>query len=180
MGGDAGAPECFICTESEPRPHRSACLCTDRYMHTECFVKMLKAQKGEPRCSVCGALYENVSWRTRRIPQLNSLFGLVAMLVCSAIVLLGCAINTLTVVSNRGPSGYVMVWVAILLMILGSIGSLACVVELVRYHSWRAVWTSRYREETAIVLGAVKLPTRTTPVELGLGQLATVDEATVL
>jgi len=65
-------PECFICTESAPRPHRSACLCTDRHMHTECFVKMLKAQKGEPKCGVCGALYEDVGWKTKRVPQFIS------------------------------------------------------------------------------------------------------------
>ena len=85
------AVECFICTESEPRPHRSACLCTDRYMHTDCFVKMLKAQKGAPKCGVCGALYEDVGWRTKRVPQFISPCGAVVLLACSAIALTGCA-----------------------------------------------------------------------------------------
>ena len=59
MADKESSPECFICTESEPT-HRSACLCTDRYMHTDCFVKMLKAQKGEPKCGVRHATEQNV------------------------------------------------------------------------------------------------------------------------
>ena len=87
-------PECFICVESEPRPHRSACLCTARYMHTDCFVKMLKAQKGEPKCGVCGALYEDVGWRTKRVVQWVSPCAFVVMLASTANSLTGCAINT--------------------------------------------------------------------------------------
>jgi len=166
-------PECFICTESEPRPHRSACLCTDRHMHTECFLKMLKAQKGEPKCGVCGALYEDVGWRTRRIPQFVSPCGFVVMLACCSIALLGCAINTAIVVPSVGPSTHVAVWAAILLMNAGCIGSVACVVETIRQQGWRAVWASRFREEKVFVIGAVRLPKRTTPAELELGALAT-------
>ena len=65
-------------------------------MHTECFVKMLEAQKGEPKCSVCGAPYEDVGRRTKRIAQCVSPCGSVAMLVRCAIALLGCAINAAT------------------------------------------------------------------------------------
>ncbi len=167
-------PECFICTESAPRPHRSACLCTDRHMHADCFLKMLKAQKGaEPKCGVCGALYEDVGWRTRRVPQFVSPCGFVVMLACCSIALLGCAINTAMVVPHVGPSTHAAVWAAILLMNAGCIGSVACVVETIRQQGWRAVWASRVREEKVIVVGAVRLPVRVTPAELELGALAT-------
>lgn len=169
-------PECFICTESAPRPHRSACLCTDRHMHTDCFVKMLKAQKGAPKCGVCGALYEDVGWRTKRVPQLLSPCGLVALLTCSAIALLGCGINTAIVVQRLHNSTKAVIWMVVLLMNAGFIGALACVAEILRQNGWRAVWASRFTEEKVIVLGAVaRLPKRTTPVELELGELATVD-----
>ena len=170
-------PECFICTESEPRPHRSACLCTDRYMHTDCFVKMLKAQKGaEPKCGVCGALYEDVGWKTKRVPQFVSPCGFVVLLACTAIALTGCAINTALVVPNLNKSHYGLIIFVAIVMLLGMLGALGCIVITVRRYGWRNVWASRYKEEKVIVLGAVvRLPKRTTPVELELGELATVD-----
>ena len=36
-------PECFVCTESVPPPRRSACKCTDRYVHDACLARMLEA-----------------------------------------------------------------------------------------------------------------------------------------
>jgi hypothetical protein len=164
-------PECFICTESEPRPHRSVCLCTDRHVHTECFVKMLKAQNGDCKCRVCGALYGDVGWRTRRVVQWTSPFGIVVMMTCCAIALAGCAINTAMVVQHMHPKHNAMVWIAIMLMIAGCIGSAACVVETIRRFGWGAVWASRVAEEKVIVVRAARLPERTTPTELG--ELAT-------
>ena len=171
-------PECFICTESEPRPHRSACLCTDRHMHTDCFVKMLKAQKGEPRCGVCGALYEDVGWRTKRVPQLVSPCGAVVLLACTAIALMGCAINTAMVVPRLKRNHTGVILAVSIIMFLGMLSSLGCIALQIRENGWRGVWASRYREEKVIVLGAVRLPKRTTPVELELGELATVDVPT--
>ena len=180
MAGEAEVPECFICTESEPRPYRSACLCTDRYMHTECFVKMLKAQKGEPKCGVCGALYEDVGWRTKRVVQWVSPCGFVMLLACTAISLTGCAINTAFAVRNLKKSHYGVIAFVSIIMTLGMLGALGSIAITLRRHGWRAVWASRYREEKVIVLGAVaRRPKRTTPVELALGELVTVDEATV-
>ena len=176
MAGEAGAPECFICTESEPRPHRSACLCTDRYMHTDCFVKMLKAQKGaEPKCGVCGALYEDVWWKTKRVPQFVSPCGFVVLLACTAIALTGCAINTALVVPNLNKSHYGLIIFVAIVMLLGMLGALGCIAITIRRYGWRDVWASRYREEKVIVLGAMRLPKRTTPVELELCALETVD-----
>ena len=172
-------PECFICTESEPRPHRSACLCTDRHMHTNCFLKMLQAQKGEPRCGVCGALYEDVRWQTRRIPQLISPCGAVVLLACTAIALLGCVINTIMAVSRVSHNSLAVIWTVMIIMAMGILASLGCIVQQFRLHGWRAVWASRAREEKVIVMGTVgRLPKRTTPVELELGALATVGAPT--
>ena len=175
MTDNAEPPECFICTESEPRPHRSACLCTDRYMHTDCFVKMLKAQKGEPKCGVCGALYEDVGWRTKRTPQFISPCGFVLLLTCTAIALCGCAINTAFAVPQLSKSHYGVVAFVSIVMFLGVTGSLVCIAMTIRRYGWRAVWASRYTEEKVIVLGAVRLPKRTTPGELELGELAAVE-----
>ena len=171
-------PECFICTESEPRPFKSACLCTDRYMHTDCFVKMPEAQKGAPKCGVCDALYEDVGWRTKRVVQWDSPCGFVVMLVCTAIALTGCAGSTLAVLSRgRSPSpGTQAVALGFgAFMVLVDLGSLVYIALLIRRYGWRAVWASRYREEKVVVVGAMRLPKRTTPVELELGELATVD-----
>jgi len=172
MPDEEEPPECFICTESAPAPRRSACLCTDRHMHTDCFVKMLEVQKGEPKCGVCGALYEDVGWRTKRVPQCVSPCGFVVMLVCCSIALLGCAINTAMVVPHVGTSTHAAVWAAILLMNAGCIGSVACVVETIRQQGWRAVWASRFREERVLkvfVVGAVAnaLPAEVSGLELG-------------
>ena len=171
-------PECFICTESEPRPFKSACLCTDRHMHTDCFVKMLKAQKGAPRCDVCGALYEDVVWKTKRVVQWVSPCGFVVLLACTAIALTCCAASTLAVLSRgRSPSpGTQAVALGFgAFMVLVDLGSLVYIALLIRRYGWRAVWASRYREEKVVVVGAMRLPKRTTPVELELGELATVD-----
>ena len=169
------SPECFICTESAPRPHRSACLCTDRHMHTTCFVKMLEAQKGEPKCRVCGALYKDVGWKTTRVVQWVSPCGFVLLMVCCTIALAGCAINTAMVVPNLRKSQHGVIILVCIIMALGVLSSMGCIVITIRDRGWRAVWASRVREERVFVLGAVRLPKRTTPVELGLGALATVD-----
>ena len=176
MPDEAEEPlECFICTESEPRPFRSACLCTDRYMHTECFLKMLQAQKGEPKCGVCGALYEDVGWKIKRTPQWVSPCGFVVLLACTAIALTGCAINTAFAVPRLKRSHYGVIAFVSSIMFLGVTGALGCIAMTIRRYGWRFVWNSRYTEEKVIVLGAVaRLPKRTTPVELELGELATV------
>ena len=166
-------PECFICTESEPRPHRSACLCTDRYMHKDCFVKMLQAQKGAPRCGVCGALYEDVGWKTKRVVQWISPFWMVVVLVFTIIALSGCAINTAMLFPRMSHKNLPLIWTVVIIMIMGILASLVGIALQLRQHGWRAVWASRYREEKVVVVGAVRLPKRTTPVELELGELAT-------
>ena len=170
------APECFICTESAPRPFKSACLCTDRHMHKDCFVKMLEAQKGAPKCVVCGALYEDVGWKIKRVPQFISPCGVVVVLVFTIVALAGCAINTAMCLPRLSHKNLAVVMPVVITMATGILASLGGIALQFRQHGWRAVWASRYREEKVLVLGAVvRLPKRTTPVELELGELATVD-----
>ena len=57
-------PECFICTESVPPPRRSACKCTDRYLHDACLVKMLETST-HTGCPVCATPYANVVCTSR-------------------------------------------------------------------------------------------------------------------
>ena len=59
-----GAEECYICTESEPAPFRSACLCKDRFLHAHCL-RQLIATQGHSNCSVCKAPFENVRTKAR-------------------------------------------------------------------------------------------------------------------
>ena len=178
MSDENSPPECFICTESTPRPFKSACLCTDRYMHTDCFVKMLEAQKGAPKCGVCGALYEDVGWKTKRVVQWISPFWMVVVLVFTIIALSGCAINTAMLFPRMSHKNLPLIWTVVIIMIMGILASLVGIALQFRQHGWRAVWASRYREEKVVVVGAVRLPKRTTPVELELGELATVDAPT--
>ena len=173
MVSEETPPECFICTESDPRPHRSACLCTNRYMHTECFVKMLKAQNGDSKCRVCDALYEDVGWKTKRVTRFVSPCGFVAMLACCAIALAGCAIHTAMVIPHLRKSQHAVIAFTTGLMVLGLLVAVACVIETIRRYGCRSLWASRVREERVFVVGAVRLPARVTPAELELGELAT-------
>tara|TARA_B100001250_G_scaffold354247_1_gene328010 strand:- start:59 stop:583 length:525 start_codon:yes stop_codon:yes gene_type:complete len=171
MPDDAEPPECFICTESAPAPRKSACLCTDRHMHAECLLKMLKAQKGEPKCSVCGALYEDVGWKTRRVVQCNSPCGFVVLMACTMIALTGCAINTAMVVPNLRKSQHGVIIFVSVVMAMGVGAAVGCIGMTVRNYGWRAVWASRFREERVFVVGAVRvenaLPAEVSRLELG-------------
>lgn len=63
-GDEESAPECFICTESAPVPRRSACKCTERYVHDACLAKMLEMRQ-HAACPACAAPYTNISSRSR-------------------------------------------------------------------------------------------------------------------
>lgn len=87
-------PECFICTDNQPVPRRSACLCTDRFVHDACLVKMLEGTK-QAVCPVCAAPYTNVASRIVVVgvdPCSRGAMAIAAMIV--SVILAGCAINT--------------------------------------------------------------------------------------
>ena len=94
MPNEEEPPECFICTESEPAPRRSACKCTNRYVHDACLVKMLETTR-HARCPVCTAPYANVASRTRVAGVDAFSRGAVVLgAAMGAVALLGCGINT--------------------------------------------------------------------------------------
>ena len=87
-------PECFICTDTNPAPRKSACLCTDRYVHDACLAKMLESTK-RAVCPVCAAPYTNVASRMVVVGvDICSRGALVLGAAVAAVVLIGCSINT--------------------------------------------------------------------------------------
>lgn len=169
---DGGAPpqegpECFICTESVPAPLKSECLCTDRHMHTACFVSMLKA-RGDNKCSVCGAPYGNVRWKTRRVLQWQSPCGLVLCLVLTIIVLIGCTATTAFADPKELTEPFVRTVFSF--MLGGLAGALVALAVTWRQRGCREMWATRVREERVFCVGPV--PVRVTTDELELGETA--------
>ena len=115
-------PECYVCTESDPRPQRSACQCTDRYIHDACLAKMLETTR-HARCPVCAAPYTNVSSRIAIVGVAPcGRGGMVLGAVAAATVLLGCAINTWNAYARASLStkeDFVVCFAAILMTIIG-------------------------------------------------------------
>jgi len=101
MREEEEAPECFICTDSTPAPRKSACLCTDRYVHDECLAQML-ATATRATCPVCAAPYANVCSRSRVVGvKCESAGGCGAFMLVSAIFQLFCAISTWRLVASH-------------------------------------------------------------------------------
>ena len=88
--------ECYICAESSPPPWRSACLCTNRFIHKECLEKLLRTQKTRS-CSVCNAEFKNVfeTTKTTYHVKLRSPFVGLWSLAFADLVLAVCIANTL-------------------------------------------------------------------------------------
>ena len=87
-------PECFICTESDPAPKRSACKCTDRHVHDACLATMLATTR-HARCPVCAAPYANVVSRIVVVGvDACSRGGAVLGAAMCAVALIGCGVNT--------------------------------------------------------------------------------------
>ena len=86
--------ECYVCTESDPAPPKSACNCTDRYIHDACLVKMLETT-GHARCPVCAAPYANVVHQTIVVGvACCGKGGMVLGAMVAGVILISCAINT--------------------------------------------------------------------------------------
>ena len=114
--------ECFVCTESEPVPPKSACKCTDRYIHDACLAKMLETAQ-HARCPVCAAPYANVV--DRFVVVGVSPCGRGGIVLGAAVVgtvLISCAVNTWnaylrTSLSARGD--FILCFAGILMSCLG-------------------------------------------------------------
>ena len=124
LGTGAGMTpsECYVCTESDPRPQKSACQCTDRYIHDACLVKMLETTRHSPRCPVCAVPYANVSCRVAIVGvALCGQGGMVLGAATTATILLGCAINTWNAYERATLSGkeeFVVCFAAILMTMI--------------------------------------------------------------
>ena len=116
-------PECYVCTESDPRPQKSACQCTDRYIHDACLIKMLETTRHAPRCPVCVAPYTNVSCRVVIVGVAPcGQGGMVLGAAITATTLLGCAINTWNAYERATLSGkeeFAVCFAAILMTMIG-------------------------------------------------------------
>ena len=116
-------PECYVCAESDPRPQRSACQCTDRYIHDACLVKMLEETTRHARCPVCAAPFANVSCRVAIVGvALCGQGGMALGAATTATILLPCAINTWNAYERATLSGkeeFVVCFAAILMTMIG-------------------------------------------------------------
>ena len=126
-------PECFVCTDADPPPRKSACKCTDRYVHDACLAKMLETTR-YARCPVCAAPYTNVASRVAVVGvEPCSRGGMVLGAVAAAVILLTCATNTWWVYccgrrSLSGREDFVVCFAAILMTSVG-VASAAFVVR---------------------------------------------------
>ena len=60
---EQNAAECYVCTETVPKPWLSVCACNERYIHDACLLKLLHSNPNLEkalRCSVCNEKYGNV------------------------------------------------------------------------------------------------------------------------
>lgn len=170
MPDEEDEPECFICTERTPPLFRSECLCRDRYVHRECFLKLLESQTGIA-CAVCGAPYANVRVKTKRVVQLTSPFGIVAAMVCTITALAGCLIDTNWIHRNEYRHMPEVLALVNMFMFIGVVGAAGIAVYHVQRYGWRGVWDSRYAEKTLCMVGPARSVPRTETMEIELGEL---------
>ena len=170
-------PECYICTESDPPPRKSACKCVDRYVHDACLAKMLETAT-EARCPVCLESYANVASKSC-VVRVNwwSAGGCATGLAIVAIIVLGCAANTFAVLDggrslSRGAQA-VAIGSAIFLTVVG-LGVLGMLVRLFMVWGCRELVRSAFERKLVVRV----LPTPTVgnglPVEVELAELAEV------
>lgn len=141
MDEEDALPECFICAESAPAPRRSACKCSNRYVHDACLVRMLETGTHD-RCPVCLAPYANlecsyevVSW------QACSHGGSVCMYILFASVLFACSLNTWWCLyheqAHLSSRAWVLAFVSAILM-----GIFACVAAILAAYDCTTVGVS--------------------------------------
>lgn len=167
-------PECFVCTESDPAPRKSACLCTDRYVHDPCLVEMLKSCS-RTTCPACAAPYTNVRSSSRIVGFKWESMGMgMVFIFLSSIVLTACATSTwlalcCTKKHLSGASLGAVLGAAVMMTIVG----LGLVVLLIRLLVLRGlamiVESVLLRQLTVRVLA---IPARTLPAEVVMPPLA--------
>lgn len=173
MLGDEDSPECFVCTETAPAPRRSACLCTDRYVHDACLAEMLKSSS-HAACPVCAAPYANVCSGSQVVGvKWNSAGALVCGSLLAAVALLGCAGNTWHILccSNRNLAAVDVgaVSAAAMLMTVVGLGLLGILARFIALRGLaRLVQSVVLRQLTVHVLPT---PARALPREVAMVEL---------
>ena len=159
--GEAGGEEdftneCFVCTESVPVPLKSSCLCTDRYIHTDCLVKLLVSQSNT-KCSVCASPYGNLRVRTLRSMHAYSPCGHITLLIVAALTLIGICINTWFAMQRTRHSSPI-IWTVMGIMVSGVIAALLFVANMLRVFGARGVVKSCVRERHVVCVCVEKRP----------------------
>lgn len=167
-------PECFICTDTTPVPRKSACKCTDRYVHDDCLVKMLETAR-HSRCPVCAAPYTNVRSSSRIVGFKWESMGMCScLMLLSSIVLAACATNTWLVLCCKArPLSGASLAVVLAAAVLMTVVALGLVLLLMRLFVLRGVamivQSMLLRQLTVRVLA---VPARTLPAEVAMTPLA--------
>jgi hypothetical protein len=163
--------ECFICTETTPAPRKSACLCTDRYVHDACLAKMLESA-AHATCPVCAAPYTNVASRLVVVGvKCCSPGGLMCALVATALVMITCATSTWRVVFRihfRSDADVGAVFGAATLMTVAAVGLLAIVARAMLVRGAGSL------VQSAIVRHLKVQVVTPPPAEVQLGELSSV------
>lgn len=152
VSGEENLPnECFVCTESEPAPLKSSCLCTDRYIHTDCFVKLLGAQ-GKTNCAVCAAPYGNLHVKTLHTVNAFSPCGYVTLFVAITIVFIciSTIIPFFTLKHNYAEFEMTILWGIASFMACAAITVLLLIVYTCRVYGVCGVLRSCVREKHVI------------------------------
>lgn len=175
----ATPPECFICTDSDPAPRKSMCLCTDRYIHDDCLEKML-ATTTRPTCPVCAAPYTNVRSKSRIVGlKCESAGGCGAFMLVSSIFQLFCAIGTWRIVASHSHLPSAQLAVVSGAATFMTVITVALILGLIRFVVLRGlarlVQSAIVRELKVRVLPA---RTHTLPSEVAMSELVVQSETT--
>ena len=169
--------ECYICTERDPPPRKSACKCTDRYVHDACLAKMLETAK-EARCPVCLAPYTNVASKSCVVRvHWWSAGGCATGLAIVAIIVLGCAANTFAALDggrslSRGDQA-IVIGSAIFLAVVG-LGVLGMLVRLFMVWGYRELVRSAFERKLVVRVLPTPAVGSGLPAELELADLPDV------
>lgn len=166
-------PECFVCTDSMPAPRRSACLCTDRYVHDACLKQMLKFCS-HATCPVCAAPYTNVRSSLRIVGVKWESVGVGScFMLLSSIVLMACAINTWLVLCCKekplSGASLVAVFAAAVMMTVIGLGLIVVLIRLIVLRGLAMIVQSMILRQLTVSVQAV--PARTLPVEVAMAEL---------
>ena len=167
-------PECFVCTDSMPAPRRSACLCTDRYVHDACLKQMLKSCS-HATCPVCAAPYTNVRSSSRIVGVKWESVGVCSCcMLLSSMVLTACSINAWLVLCCKshplsGASLAAVLAAAVMMTVVG-LGLVILLMRLIALRGLAMIVQSMILRRLTVSVQTVTA--RTLPAEVAMAELA--------